>query len=134
MRGWVRVPTLCVGMVVMAGGTITGCDDACGANCGTGISVWWSPADVREAAGYRLCIDEVCEPVTPIIAGGEGQYFRVSPAAADEDRDVVVRFETLNAAGEVVQAFFGEGRKEGGCCPSVSFFVDPDGTLDVADA
>jgi hypothetical protein len=132
--GWFRVPVLClVGAVVLTGGAVTGCDDACATSCGTGVIVWWSPGDVPKAARYRLCVNGVCEPVKASAIGNAGQYLHVSPEDAAADRDVVVRFEAQNAAGESITSYDGTGEKDGDCCPGVSFRVDPDGTLVVAD-
>jgi hypothetical protein len=125
VRAWVVVLG---GLLVGAGAP--GCARECSdANCGTGVTVWWRPDELPATSGYRLCVNDVCDAVTPAPIGGDGRYLAVAPPTGNADRDVSVTLELLDDDGTRIALLRGSGERTGRCCPGVELHPGTAGRL-----
>jgi hypothetical protein len=104
-----------------------GCGDV---NCGSGVLVWWSPGDIPDAPGHRLCIDGECERREPAPIGSDGSLLSVAPSTARGSSEPSVRLELLDDRGATIATYAGSGRKSGDCCPGLYLHPTSAGTLE----
>jgi hypothetical protein len=96
-------------------------------NCGGGLQVWWSPGDIPDAPGHRLCIDGTCDLVDPSPLS-DGNLLVGASAAVDTE--LSVRLELLDDQGAITATYAGSGTRSGDCCPALSLHPTSAGTLE----
>jgi hypothetical protein len=122
------------GAVVLLACTFPAAASACGGcgdvNCGSGVLVWWSPGDIPEVPGHRLCIDGDCELRDPAPVGSDGALLSVAPSTAHGTSEPSVRLDLLDDQGAITATYTGSGTKSGDCCPGLSLHPTAAGALE----